>query len=135
MVVVGRGTDQRWSMMTRAWRLFAVTLAILCVANASLLFLLDASSLSQISALLSMAAATALLISLRRPVRYFTLVVAGLSLWLQAIDMIFTGAPIMLVLQIVILTVFGLAGFASFAAWVSSLRYHWPRHWWQLPLL
>lgn len=123
--------------MIVTWRFFVIALAVLCFANSSLIFLLDdPHALSRASALLSIAAGTALLASLRWPIRRFTLAVAGVSLWIQAVELLSPlGADAAMSLRLTAGAILILGGAAALSGWVRAIRPVWPEQWWQVPLI
>jgi prepilin signal peptidase PulO-like enzyme (type II secretory pathway) len=117
---------------TSTWRLTVVALAIVCLLNAAVIASdgRHITGLPVIIMLLSIAAATALLVSLVAPVRRFTLFVAALALLLQGVDVIIHSPS-------AVALAWALAGVISVVAWASSMRYRWPdlRHLYRVVLI
>ena len=121
---------------TPSWRCNVVMLALACIGNATILFIADdPNPLTRASGMLSMAAATALVVSLRFEIRRFTLAVAAISMWLQSMEVI--AAPIEPWSKIRLGLIFFALGFLAFGSWVHSMSGRWPamNKMWCLPLI
>lgn len=112
-------------------------LALACLGNATILFIVDEPNpLTRASGMLSMAAATALIVSLHFEIRRFTLAVAAIAMWLQSIEVI-TADGVQPWSKIRLGLVFGALGLLAFGTWVHSMSGRWPamRKLWCLPLI